>query len=138
MFHESSHECSPLCRSKLGGRTPAVVRGLRFRFIASWRRSWRYGWGLVRLAFVRSHVAAASVLCVGTRLAALIRLQQMTVTIGAAARVARINCRASREQSLSLCRPAVVLQRPELGIGIVQVASIVEVAAAIAAQVVAI
>jgi hypothetical protein len=50
------------------------------------------------------------VLLVRTRLATLIGLQQMTLAIGAAAWVARINRGASREQSLPLCRAAVVLQ----------------------------
>ena len=65
---------------------------------------------LILLTFIRADVASASVLLVGTRLAALIGLQQMNVAIGAAAGFARINRGASREQSLPLCRAAVVLQ----------------------------
>jgi hypothetical protein len=93
---------------------------------------------LVALTFVGSHVAAASVLLVGTRPAALIGLQQMTIAIGAATRVARINRRASREQSLGLGRAAIVLQGSELGVGVVQITAVVEIARAVAAQVVAI
>ena len=92
---------------------------------------------LVRLSLVRSHVAAASVLIIGTRLAALVGLQQMALTIRAAARVACINRRASRKQSHRLCRSAVVLQRSELGVGVVPIAAVREVAGTVAAHVVA-
>ena len=61
----------------------------------------------------------------------------MTLAIGAAFRVAGINRRASGKQRNSLCRPAVVLQGSEFGVGVVQVASPVKVTGAIAAQVVA-
>jgi hypothetical protein len=50
------------------------------------------------LALERAHVAAASVFFVGTRLPALIGLQQMTLAIGAASGIARINRRATSEQ----------------------------------------
>jgi hypothetical protein len=59
---------------------------------------------LVLLALVRAHVAAAIVLLVGTRPAALIGLQQMTMAISTATGIARINRWASREQSLDLGR----------------------------------
>jgi hypothetical protein len=62
---------------------------------------------LILLTFIRAHVAAAR-LFVGSRLAALNGLQQVTLAIGAAARVARINRRATREQRYSLCGTAVV------------------------------
>jgi hypothetical protein len=51
----------------------------------------------ILLPFVSAHIAAASVLFVGTRLAALIGLQQMTVAIGAAVGIPRINRRATSE-----------------------------------------
>ena len=92
---------------------------------------------LVALTFIRSHVAAARVLRIGTRLTALIGIQQITLAVGAATRVACINRRASREESHGLGRSAVVLHGPELGVGIVQVATAVKIAGAIAAQVVA-
>ena len=89
---------------------------------------------LVALKFKRSYVAAASVFLIGTRLTALIGLVQMPKSIGAAGRVARINCRASGRQSLGQCQTAVVLQGAQQRIGIIQIASIVEVAATITAQ----
>jgi hypothetical protein len=52
---------------------------------------------LVLLALERSHVAAARVLLVGPWLAALVGLQQMTLTVSAATGVARINRRATGE-----------------------------------------
>src|SRR5580693_3698685 len=61
----------------------------------------------------------------------------MALAVGAAIRVARINRRASGKQRQGLCRSTVVPQLPELGIGVVQIASTVKVAGAIAAQVVA-
>ena len=63
---------------------------------------------LIALTFIRSYVATARVLLIGTRPAALVTLKQMTLTVSAAARVARINRRAAREKSLRLCRAAVV------------------------------
>src|SRR5690242_4985933 len=83
---------------------------------------------LILLAFIRAHVTAASVLVVGTRLTALIGLQQMTVAVGAATGVASINRRASREQRDGLRGPAVVPQFSELWDGIVQIASAIETA----------
>jgi hypothetical protein len=59
------------------------------------------------------------------------------MAIGAASGVARINRRASREQKDCLCGSAVVPQVSELGIGVVQVASVAKIATIIAAQVVA-
>ena len=88
---------------------------------------------LVALTLVRSDVAAAGVLGIWPRLATLIGLQQMTLALGAAARVACINRGASRGQSHGLGRSAIVLQRTELGVGIVSIACVVEVAGAIAA-----
>jgi len=52
---------------------------------------------LVLLALIGSHVAAAGVLLVRTRLPPLIGFEQMTVAIGAATGVARINRRATGE-----------------------------------------
>ena len=49
----------------------------------------------------------------------------------------RINCRATGKQRDSLRRSAIVSQLPELGIGVIQIASVVEIAGAIAAEVVA-
>src|ERR1700674_4130935 len=93
---------------------------------------------LVLLTFIRSHVTTTRVLMVRTRLAALIGFQQMTVTSSAASRVARINRRASRENSHRLGIAAVVVQGAEHRVGVIQVAGIAEVACVIAAQVVAI
>jgi len=59
----------------------------------------------------------------------------MPVAISAATGIARINRRASKEQSLGLGRATVVLQGSEFGVGLVQIAVVVEVAGAIAAQV---
>src|SRR5208337_4114207 len=74
---------------------------------------------LIDLPLISTHVAAVGVLLVGTRLAALISLEQMTVAIGTSARVTRIDREASAKQRHRLCRSAVVLQRAELGIGVV-------------------
>ena len=93
---------------------------------------------LIALTFIRSHVAAARVFLVGTWHAALIRLQQMTLAISAATGVSRINRRASGRQSLRECRTAVLLQGAKQRICSVQVASIVEHASAVAAQIVTI
>jgi hypothetical protein len=60
------------------------------------------------------------------------------MAIGTAAGIARINRRTSREQSLGLGRAPVVLQRSQFGIGAVQIARFVEIANAIAAEVVVI
>jgi hypothetical protein len=92
---------------------------------------------LVLLALISSHIATARVLFVGTKHAALIGLQQMTVLVGAAIRVTRINRRAAREQSHRIGESAVVLQGAQLGVGIDQVAGAVETTAIVAAQVVA-
>jgi hypothetical protein len=93
---------------------------------------------LVALTFIRAHIAAASVLFVRTRLAALIGLQQISLAIRAATGISGINRRASREQRDSLCRSAVVCQLSELGVGVVQVTCAIEIAGVVAAQVVAI
>jgi hypothetical protein len=92
---------------------------------------------LIVLTLKRSHVTAAGVLRIGTRLATLVGLQQIALFVGAAAGVACVNCRASREQRNSLGWPAVVPQRAELGVGVVQIARAAEIAGVIAAQVVA-
>src|SRR5438445_3922338 len=97
---------------------------------------WQSALQLIALTFIRAHVAAASVLRVGTREAALIRLQQVTEAVGAATRVSGINGRTTREQRNSWRWPAVVPQRAEYGVYIVQVTGAIEVAAVIAAQVV--
>jgi hypothetical protein len=73
----------------------------------------------VLLPFIRAHIAARLIFFVGTRVGALIGFQQMTVAIGAAVRVTRINRRTSREQRDSLCGAAVVPQLSELGVGVV-------------------
>src|SRR5947209_5864133 len=91
-------------------------------------RVWLSAFQLIALTFIRTHVAAASVLRVGTRLAALIGLQQMAKAVGAATRVARIDRWATGEQSLGLCWPAIVLQRAEQRVRVFQVARVVEVA----------
>jgi hypothetical protein len=57
----------------------------------------RQGSSLIALAFVCSHVAAALVLLVGTRQAALIGFQQVTFLVGAATRVAGIDGPAAGE-----------------------------------------
>src|SRR6266581_7777711 len=75
------------------------------------RQSSYIGVSLIALMFKCASVATSSVFDVRTRLAALIGLQQMTLAISAAIRVARISRRASREQRDSLCGAAVVPQR---------------------------
>jgi hypothetical protein len=52
---------------------------------------------LVRLAFIRSHVAAAGVLRVGAGHTALVDLQQVALAVGTATRVSSINRWASRQ-----------------------------------------
>ena len=90
------------------------------------------------MAFKRTHVAAARVLYVGTRCAALIGLEQISMTVGAATRVSGINGRTACEQRNSWCWPAVIPQRAQHGIGVVPIATIVQSAGAIAAQVIAV
>ena len=87
------------------------------------------------MAFKRTDVAAASVLWVMARFAALIGLEQISMTVGAATRVSGIN--VTREQRNSWRWPAVVSQRAEHGVGVVPVAAVAESAGAIAAQVIA-
>ena len=65
-------------------------------------------------------------------------LLQMTEAVGTAIRIPCINRRAARREGHGLCRPSVVLQRPQHRVGVVQIASACEVAAVIAAEVVAI
>ena len=89
---------------------------------------------LIALPFKCAHIAAASALLVGTRPPTLIGCQQMTLSIGAAIRVARVNRWASFEQLPGLGRAAVVLQEAQVGFGVVQIASVAEVAGAIAAR----
>ena|SRR5579871_596098 len=93
--------------------------------------------GLVALPLKCSSVASTFVLPVGTWLAALIRLQQMTLAIRAAARISRINRRTPRKQSHRIRGSTITLQWAKLGIDIVEVACTVEIATAVAAQVVA-
>ena len=83
---------------------------------------------LVALAFKRTDVAAASVLWVMARFAALIGLEQISMTVGAATRVSGIN--VTREQRNSWRWPAVVSQRAEHGVGVVPVAAVAESAGA--------
>ena len=92
---------------------------------------------LVALTFIRSHVATARILWIGAWHTTLIRLQQMTVAVGTATRVACINRRASREERDSLCRPAVVAQLPQHRVDVVHITGAFETAGAITAQVVA-
>src|SRR5437016_4791159 len=92
--------------------------------------------GLIGLALIRSHVAAARVLAIGSRHATLISLQQMALSIGAATLIACVNRWASREQGHSLGWPAVIPQHAQLGVGVVPIAGVIEVARTIAAQVV--
>src|SRR5439155_20518930 len=75
---------------------------------------------------------------VWARLTALIGLEQMTlaVTVSTATRVAGINRRASRGQSDGLGRSSVPLQWPQHGAGVVYITRGIEIAGAIAAQVV--
>lgn len=91
---------------------------------------------LIALPFKRTHIAATRVLWVGTGHPALIGLQQMTLAVRTATRVARINRRASREQRNRLRWPAVVSQRAEIGRGVVHIAGAIEIASIVAAQVV--
>jgi len=108
-----------------------------------YRRSHKYprrGLAYFRLVFltlIRSSIAAARVLSIGTRHATLIGLQYMTAAVFAAIRVTRINRRASREYSHGLGGSAVVLQGTQVGVGVVQIAHALEPAAKVAAQVVA-
>ena len=62
----------------------------------------------------------------------------MTIAVGTALRVARINRWTTREQRDRLRGSSVVPQRAELGVGVVHVARAVEIAAVITAQVVAV
>lgn len=64
---------------------------------------------LIALTLKRSYVAADDVLFVWTRLTALIGFQQLALAVGAATWVARVNRRASREESHGRGRSAVVL-----------------------------
>jgi len=66
---------------------------------------------LIALAFVCAHVATARILLVGTRLAALISLEQMTFAVRAAARISSINRRTAGQQNVSLCRADIILQK---------------------------
>ena len=93
---------------------------------------------LIRLPFVGAHVAAfVSLVLARTRKAALIGRQQMTLTIGAAIRVARVNRWASQQFHYGLCRATVIAQLAKLGLGVVQIARTIEVTGFVAAQVVA-
>lgn len=93
---------------------------------------------LIGLTFICSHVATANVLLVGTRLTTLIGLQKNPVAIGAAIRITRINGWTSREQRDRLCRSAIIPQRAEFGVGVVQIARAVKITGAVAAHIVAI
>jgi hypothetical protein len=77
------------------------------------------------LPLVRSHVAAAVVFPVRPRFAPLVGRENMTVAVGAALRVARIDRRASRKQRHGLGRATIVLQASQQGLGVVQIASVV-------------
>ena len=92
---------------------------------------------LVALMLECAYVTTSRVLFVGTREAALIGLQQITVTIGTAVWVAPINGRTSRMQRNGLGRTAVVPERAEFRVGIVHVTPTREIASRVAAQVVA-
>src|SRR5271165_7165806 len=90
------------------------------------------------LTFVCSHVAAASLALSRTRLAALVRCQQLSVVIRASARVARVNGGTAFLQRHGLRRSTVFAQRSQLRILLVQIASTSEIACKVAAQVVAV
>src|SRR5215469_4611836 len=88
-----------------------------------------------RILLLKSpHIAATPVLSVGTRQTALISLQQMTESIGAAARVAGVNCRAAGEQRNRLRWAPIVPQGPKPWIGIVDVAGAIQVTGTVAAK----
>ena len=89
--------------------------------------------GLVALSLKCSSVATTRVLLVGTRLAALIGPQQMTLAVGATTRVSRINRWTPRVQCHRLGESAVVLQGAKLGVDVVEVARTVETATVVAA-----
>jgi hypothetical protein len=55
---------------------------------------------LIALALKRTHIAAARVFRIGTWHATLIRLQQIALGIGAAARVACVDRRTSRDKGI--------------------------------------
>jgi len=97
----------------------------------------RSAFQLVALTFIRSHVAAARILRIGAWHTTLIRLQQMTVAVGTATRVASINRWAAGEKSLRLCRAAVVLQGAQHRVDVVHITGAVEVAALVATKIVA-
>jgi hypothetical protein len=65
---------------------------------------------LVALKFKRSYVTAGFVFFIRAWHATLIGLQQVTLAVGAATGVARINRWTARKKSLRLCRTAVVLK----------------------------
>jgi hypothetical protein len=94
--------------------------------------------GVISLTLVGPSVADARVLFVGTWLAALIGLEQMAAAVGAPARVATVDRRASWKESHRRCWSTIVLQASEPGIGVVQITHAIERAAVVAAQVIAI
>src|SRR5215470_6009458 len=77
---------------------------------------------LIALTLEGSHVAAANIFLVCTRLTPLIGFQQMPLIISAASRIACINGGASRKQRDRLCPAAVVPQSPKQRVSVVQVA----------------
>ena len=99
-----------VCSIGDGREKAAQTSGCRYLFLGSEGSEHHFA-TLVLLPFIRTHVAAdAIILFVGARLAALIGLQQMTISVSAAVRVASVDCWATVEQSLGLSRPSVVPQ----------------------------
>ena len=92
---------------------------------------------VIALTFIRPHVAAGLVFPVGTRQTALVGLQQIAVVVRAPTRVACINGRAIR-QCHGHGRSAIIPQRAELRIGVVEITGLVKAAGVIAAQVIAV
>src|SRR5580704_5898495 len=84
---------------------------------------------LGELHLVRSYVAARGQRWVaGTVVATLIAAQNMTMTVGTAARVARVNCRAAGQKSHRFPRSTIVQQQAELRIGVDQITGGIEIA----------
>ena len=93
---------------------------------------------LILLAFVCTDVTSTCVFWVRPWVATLIGFQKMTMPVGAATWVARINRRASSRQGHRLGRSAIIFQRAENGIRVIQIAGAGKGASIIAAQVVSI
>ncbi len=92
----------------------------------------------IRLAFVRAHVAAGRFPTPGTPQAALVGRQKLPCKVTAAAGIARVECRAPLLERHRLSRASVLVQPAELGILVVEISHIAELAGTVAAQVVAV